>query len=149
MIIDGDWIDEVTIGEAREIARRLGFDTVPPPEHPYVGRYVVVRTNPTGVHVGVLAQAAAGEALLTESRRILYWSDPPSVSEISVSGITREVSCTVAQIALFGVMEIIPATEEAERRLRSFSVGQPYLSTEVLLRADSLTVTPRSCGDKG
>lgn len=115
-------IEDLTIKQARELAGLFSTTTQSPKTHPFVGKYVVVRTYSAGVHVGVLEQAGEGEAILADTRRIWSWSGALSLSEISARGITSgKVSVAVRNNALTGVIEIIPTTGEAEVCLRNFS----------------------------
>lgn len=87
-----------------------------------VGRYVVVRTRSAGVHVGVLARRGAGEALLTDARRVWRWAGANTLHEIALRGVQREgsrVSEPVAQILLGEVIEVIACTADGERSLRA------------------------------
>ena len=115
-------LDDLTIRQARELSR-LFAPSVELKTHPFVGRYCIVRTYSAGVHVGVLTSAGEGEAILTDTRRIWSWSGGAlSCSEIASSGISGgKMSCAVETNALTGVIEVIPATKEAEKCLRSFS----------------------------
>jgi hypothetical protein len=118
-------LDDLTIGQARELAKMFPVaQPMQPAVHPFVGKYVVVRTYSAGVHVGILHSAGEGEAILTRTRRIWSWNDGKtlSCSEIALAGIgSGKMSCEVVSNALTGVIEIIPTTMEAEKCLQSFS----------------------------
>ena len=113
-------IEDLTLKQARELAALFGGGTTPPVQHPAVGKYCVVRTYSAGVHAGIL-QAASGTAVtLADSRRIWNWTGALSCSEIAVSGITGgKVAVAVPTEYLTEAIEIIPATAEAEKCLRS------------------------------
>ena len=113
-------IEDLTIGEARKLAALFGNGSAPAAQHPAVGKYVIVRAYSAGVHAGILVSAAAGEVELKESRRIWSWTGALSCSEISCTGITGgKVSVKVPQQFISGVIEIIPASSEAEKCLRT------------------------------
>ena len=121
-------LDDLTIGQARELARLLGLgltgqkmaQSVP---HPAVGKYCVIRTYSAGVHAGTVTAVSGGEVTLTDSRRIWSWSGALSCSEIAVTGITGgKVAVSVPAIHLLGVIEIIPASSEAEKCLKKFKI---------------------------
>jgi len=119
-------IEDLTIKQGRELALLFGSTTLATQQrtHPFVGKYVVVRTYSAGVHIGVLRQAGEGECILDDTRRVWSWTDGKtlSCSEISVSGFSSgKMSCTVKENSLTGVIEIIPTTSEAEKCLRNFS----------------------------
>lgn len=85
-------------------------------------QYVVVRTYSAGVHVGVLAARNGQEVTLKDARRIWRWYGANTLHEIALHGIDIEnsrVSEPVAEITLMQAIEIIPATAEAEKNLRS------------------------------
>ena len=113
-------IEDLTIKQARELAALFGGGVSATATHPAVGKYCVVRTYSAGVHAGTL-QAANGTAVtLTGSRRILNWTGALSCSEIAVSGIASgKVAVAVPTQYLTEAIEIIPATAEAEKCLRS------------------------------
>ena len=112
-------IEDLTIKQARELAALFGGGTSTP-THPAVGKYCIVRTYSAGVHAGVLEKANGTEVTLTDSRRIWSWTGALSCSEIAVAGITGgKVSVAVPTQYLTEAIEIIPASAEAEKCLRS------------------------------
>lgn len=59
---------------------------------------------------------------LKNCRRIWYWNGAASLSELALSGVKRggnKFSVTVESIVILGVIEIIPCTEEAIKRVES------------------------------
>ena len=113
-------IEDLTIGEARSIAALFGSQKAGT-KHPATGRYVIVRTYSAGVHAGVLQSSSGAEAHLVESRRIWSWSGALSCSELAITGPSDgKISVMVPDQSLVGVIEIIPATQEAEKCLRNF-----------------------------
>ena len=103
--------------DLQELFARLSDAT----EHPAVGKYCVVRTYSAGVHAGVLRAARGTEVPLTDSRRIWGWTGALSCSEIAMTGITGgKVAVAVPVQYLTEAIEIIPATAEAEKCLRSW-----------------------------
>ena len=113
-------IEDLTIKRARELVALFGGGTTTPPQHPAVGKYCVVRTCGAGVHAGTLAAANGTAVTLTDSRRIWSWTGALSCSEIAVSGIAGgKVAVAVPTQYLTEAIEIIPATAEAEKCLRS------------------------------
>ena len=51
------------------------------------GKYVVVRTYNAGVHVGVLANRAGQEVVLTDARRVWNWQGRNTLHEIALRGV--------------------------------------------------------------
>lgn len=87
-----------------------------------IGKYVIVRGNRSGVFAGTLAGMERGLTWLTDCRRLWYWDGAASDFQIATDGTERPDNCkftvTVAEIILTDVIEIIPATETAEKRIK-------------------------------
>lgn len=85
------------------------------------GKYVVVRTYSAGVHVGVLANRAGQDVVLTDARRIWNWQGRNTLHEIALRGVGQgsRVSETVPSILLTQAIEIIPTTGDGEANLRA------------------------------
>lgn len=87
-----------------------------------IGKYVIVRGNRSGVFAGTLAGMERGLTWLTDCRRLWYWDGAASDFQIATDGTKKPDNCqftvTVAEIILTDVIEIIPATETAEKRIK-------------------------------
>lgn len=87
-----------------------------------IGKYVIVRGNRSGVFAGTLAGMERGLTRLTDCRRLWYWDGAASDFQIATDGTKSPDKCrftvTVAEIILTDVIEIIPATETAEKRIK-------------------------------
>ncbi len=87
-----------------------------------IGKYVIVRGNRSGIFAGTLAGMERGLTWLTDCRRLWYWDGAASDFQIATDGTKRPDNCqftvTVAEIILTDVIEIIPATETAEKRIK-------------------------------
>ena len=86
--------------------------------HPFVGRYVLCRCYSAGVHTGTLVSLDGDRAILSNSRRLWYWE---ANGGIALSGVAQhglksgsKVDAPNPEIALTGVIEIIPCSAEAE-----------------------------------
>ena len=113
-------IDDLTIGQARELARMFGQQNGCAP-HPAIGKYAVVRAYASGVHCGIVAAVNGTEVTLHETRRIWSWQGALSCTEIAVAGITGgKLSIQAIENYIEGRIEIIPTTLEAEKCLRNF-----------------------------
>jgi hypothetical protein len=112
-------LDELTIGEARQLAAMFGGEKKEPC-HPATGKFVVVRCYAAGVHVGILHSADGKSVHLTRARRIWKWTGGAlSCSEIAMSGITGgKLAVEVPDIFLLDALEIITGTAGAEKCLR-------------------------------
>ena len=87
-----------------------------------IGKYVIVRGNRSGIFAGTLAGMERGLTWLTDCRRLWYWDGAASDFQIATDGTKRPDNCqftvTVAEVILTDVIEIIPATETAEKRIK-------------------------------
>lgn len=79
-------INELTIGQVKELAAMFGGNPEITKAHPYVGKYVIVRCHDAGVHAGVLTAANGREATLHASRRLWQWK---AAKEAFLSGVAR------------------------------------------------------------
>lgn len=87
-----------------------------------IGKYVIVRGKRSGIFAGTLAGMERGLTWLTGCRRLWYWDGAASDFQIATDGTKRPDNCqftvTVAEIILTDVIELIPATETAEKRIK-------------------------------
>ncbi len=97
-------------------------------QHPYIGKYVLIRTYAAGVHVGVLKSydATTRHAFLTDSRRIWSWEGAFTLSAVATDGITGgKVAMPLAELMITQVEEIIPCTALSEKILRGKEIHKP------------------------
>jgi len=116
-------IDDLTIGDVKKIAAlaaQLGLtsaDKAADTPHPFVGKYVICRCYSAGVHAGELVALDGDRAILHNSRRLWYWKarDGIALSGVAQNGITSDskIDAVNPEIALTGVIEVIPCTEVA------------------------------------
>ena len=118
-------IEDLTIGQARELAKLFGGDLPRKIENGMVGKYVIVRCKDAGVHAGVLDCHEGREAVLSESRRLWYWK--PAAGAKFLSGAARrglhpdsKVGAPI-RVHLTETCEIIECTPEAEASIRGVS----------------------------
>jgi hypothetical protein len=80
-------------------------------------RYVICRTYSAGVFAGVLESRQGREVVLTQARRLWYWSGAASLSELAVRGTSRPSECKfpvpVPRVELLEAIEILDVTPEA------------------------------------
>lgn len=92
----------------------------------FIGKKVIVRADRAGVFYGTLAEKEGNEVRLTNCRRLWYWSGAASISQIALEGVKTPLECkftvTVSEIVVTGVIEIIPATEEAQKCIEAVKV---------------------------
>lgn len=88
----------------------------------FIGKHCIVRTYSAGVFAGTLSKAEDDRCVLSNARRIWSWSGASSLSELAMYGTSDpdncKFPCSVTEILLYGVIEIIPTTAEAEKSIK-------------------------------
>ena len=119
-------INDMTIGEAREIAALFGNNTAPAPvaasaprwTHPLLGKRVLVRTYSAGVHIGTLVEVNPDNAMechLKDALRLWKWEGGGlSLSTVAHNGIKGGRLNRTDEVVLTNAIEYIPTTEAAE-----------------------------------
>ena len=86
-------------------------------------KYVIVRTYSAGVFAGTLESRNGREVVLTNARRIWYWSGAASLSELAVRGTSRPNQCkfpvAVPRVELLEVIEILDTTPAARASIEA------------------------------
>ena len=87
------------------------------------GQYCIIRAERAGVFAGNVNERNSGEVVLTNARRLWYWSGAASLSQLAVSGTSRPHDCkftvAVPKITILGVIEVIPCSEAAEANIKA------------------------------
>ena len=112
-------IDDMTIGQAKQVAAMVQgqINTGSAAAHPFIGRYVLCRCYSAGVHTGTLVSLDGDRAILRNSRRLWSWKAKQGVA---LSGVAQygldsgKVDVMNPEIALTGVIEVIPCSDAAE-----------------------------------
>lgn len=95
---------------------------------PFIGKDVIVRTYSAGVFYGRLEQMDGQEAVVTNARRVWYWSGAASLSQLSKEGTSDPKGCkfpvSVDAVHLTQVIEVLPLTEKAKLSLDKVNVWQ-------------------------
>lgn len=93
----------------------------------FIGRYCIVRTYSAGVFAGTLTARNGRETLVTDARRLWYWSGAASLSQLANEGVNDPDNCkfpaAVASVLLTESIEILPCTEAARA---SISAVKPW-----------------------
>lgn len=114
-------MDELTLGQIKQIQNLLGAASATKKAHPFVGRYVLCRCYAAGVHVGILSDIDGENVILLDSRRLWSWK---SANGVALSGVAQfglnsgKVDVVNPEISLTGVCEIIPMSAAAEASVR-------------------------------
>ena len=86
-------------------------------------RNVIVRTYSAGVFAGVLERRRGQEVVLTNARRLWYWSGAASLSQLAVTGTSNPSGCkfpiAVPRVELLQTVEILDLTEAARKSIES------------------------------
>ena len=117
-------INDLTIGQAKELAAMVGCDSVEQPlNNGMLGKYVIVRCRDAGVHSGFLESHNGRECVLTESRRLWYWKAKKGafLSSVAIDGISTDskIGKAVSRIHLTENCEIIECTDFARDTIAS------------------------------
>jgi len=89
-------------------------------------RYVIVRTYSAGVFAGYLESRTGREVILTQARRLWYWSGASSLSQLCMEGVKNPNECKfpreVNRVELLEAIEILECTEEARKNIANVPV---------------------------
>ena len=111
-------IDDLTLGQIKQIQAMAGTVSAPPSVHPFIGKYVIARCYSAGVHAGEVVSVDGENVLLKNSRRLWSWKakDGVALSGVAQSGVKSDSKIDVVnpEIFLTGVCELIPCTEAAK-----------------------------------
>ena len=125
-------INDITIGEAREIANLFGGTQPvaadkPSWTHPLIGKRVLVRTYSAGVHIGTLVSVNPDNAMechLKDALRLWKWTGGGlSLSAVAHNGIKGGRLNRTDEVVLTNAIEYIPTTPEAEATYVKFIEG--------------------------
>lgn len=87
---------------------------------------VIVRTYSAGVFAGVLKSRKGREVVLTNARRLYYWSGAASLSQLSVDGTSNPANCkfpvAVPEVTLLEAIEILPLSDKAKASIDGVAV---------------------------
>lgn len=88
--------------------------------------YVIVRTYSAGVFAGYLEKRDGKEAIITNARRLWYWSGAASLSQLAMEGVKNpsdcKFPCEVDKVEVTEVIEILYCTEEARLNIKDVPV---------------------------
>lgn len=83
----------------------------------------IVRTQSAGVFAGVVKSRKGSEVVMTDARRLWYWSGAASLSQLAVEGTSNPDSCkfpvAVPEVTLLGVIEILSLSAKAKASIDS------------------------------
>lgn len=86
-------------------------------------KYVIVRTYSAGVFAGYIKSRKGQEVIMTDARRIWYWSGAASLSQLAEEGTKDPANCkfpmAVKEIELLQVIEILTVSKAAEKSIKA------------------------------
>lgn len=90
--------------------------------------YCIVRTYSAGAFAGYIKERNGKEGVVTQARRLWYWSGAASLSQLALEGVKRPAECKfpaeVPEVTLTEIIEILPCTEEAKKSITRVPVWQ-------------------------
>jgi len=81
-----------------------------------IGRFVVVRDDLAGIHVGTMKAYEGRSCVLEDARKIYYWEGACTCHGIAVYGIDPAASLVaprVESVITHAVVEVVPCSDEA------------------------------------
>ena len=117
-------IDDLTLGQLKEIKSMCGIDGGIKSAHPMLGRRCLIRTYSAGVHIGDVVwinPENAMECKLENALRLWKWTDGGlSLSAVANNGINGGRLNETGEVMLTNAIEYIPTTKEAEATYEKF-----------------------------
>lgn len=114
-------IDELTIGQVKELTALLSGTVTEKGKHPMLGRRCIVRTYSAGVHIGDVVYVDGMECKLKNALRLWKWEGGGlSLSAVANNGIKGGRLNRTGEVYLTNCIEFIPTTKEAEASYERF-----------------------------
>lgn len=89
-------------------------------------KFYIIRTHSAGVWFGNRKEVSGSIAVITNARRLWYWSGAASLSQLAKEGTKRPLDCkftvTIEDeegVYLPQVIEILPCTKEAVENIKA------------------------------
>jgi hypothetical protein len=89
-------------------------------------KFYIIRTHSAGVWFGNKKSLDGSIAIITNARRLWYWSGAASLSQLAMEGTKKPESCkftvTITDedgVYLPQVIEVLPCTEQAVSNIKS------------------------------
>lgn len=110
-------INELTIGQAKELASIFATEKPAAGLNGMIGESVIIRTYSAGCWFGTLDQKAGNEVILKDARRMWRWKAARgiSLSACAIYGISQSESKIVEPVKAVWLeaIEIIPCSKDA------------------------------------
>ena len=117
-------INDLTIGQGRELAAMFSVAVAPtPPQpHPFVGKYCICRCSGAGIHAGTVVSVDGDRVILRDSRRLWQWQTRAGValSGVAQNGLAGgKLDTANPEIYLTSVCEVIPCSAKAREDIQN------------------------------
>ncbi len=90
------------------------------------GKYFIVRTYSAGVFAGEIESKDGKSVVMTNARRLWYWTGAASLSQLAVEGTNNPGQCkfpvAVPRVELTEAIEILDVTAKARKSLEGVAV---------------------------
>ncbi len=117
-------IDELTLGQIKQLQDLFIGQETKPFASPSIGKYVIVRTYSAGVHAGILDKQHEKQVVLLDSRRLWSWGSDKGValSGVAQYGLTlgKKIDTKNPVIHLTEAIEIIECSEIARKSIDEY-----------------------------
>jgi len=117
-------LDDLTLGEVKQLKALLGGEVKSQPQHPMLGRRCLVRTYSAGVHIGDVTwinPENAMECKLENALRLWKWEGGGlSLSAVANNGIKSGRLNETGEVMLTNAIEYILTTKAAEETYAKF-----------------------------
>ncbi len=125
-------INEMTIGQAKELATLFGGQTVAATNNnSLIGTKVIIRASSAGVHYGELVSIDGDTVVLKNARRLWYWivngKKGVSLSDVAEHGVSdnSNICAVVPTHIVLSVAEVMTTSESAQKSIEAANVYRP------------------------
>lgn len=117
-------LNDLTIGQAKELAAMFGGATSEKKAHPFIGKHVIARCYSAGVHAGTVISIDGDTVIMKDSRRLWSWKANKGVALSGVAQHGLAAGCKVdvinPEIYLTGVIELIPTADGVKELINGY-----------------------------
>lgn len=92
-------------------------------------KFSIIRTHSAGVWMGQIKSLNGSVAIITNARRLWYWSGAASLSQLAIEGTRKPNECkftlTITDedgVYLPQVIEVLPCTDQAVENINSVKI---------------------------
>lgn len=84
----------------------------------------IIRCDRAGVFFANVKDRKGSEAVLANARRIYNWTEAATLSQVATDGVggASKLTCSVDEMTVLGVIELIPCTSKAQKCMEDHPV---------------------------